>query len=90
MSHTPLYLWGALGVVAIIVLAQAARHPAQVVGKLVRSAIAGCLFILAINWLGGYIQFHLPFNPYTALTAGLLGIPGVLALVVLHLWMIPT
>ncbi|MCL6626779.1 MULTISPECIES: pro-sigmaK processing inhibitor BofA family protein [Alicyclobacillus] len=89
MSHTSLYLWAALGLIAVIVLAQAARHPGQVLGKLIRSAAAGCLFVLVVNWLGHYVQFHLPFNPFTALTAGLLGIPGVLALVVLHLWVVP-
>jgi inhibitor of the pro-sigma K processing machinery len=89
MQHASLFLWVGLGLIATFVVVQLLRYPRQILGKLVRSAVAGCLFVLAVNWIGGYLHFHLPFNPFTALTAGLLGIPGVLALVALHLWVFP-
>ncbi|MCL6594563.1 MAG: pro-sigmaK processing inhibitor BofA family protein, partial [Alicyclobacillus sp.] len=49
--------------------------------------VLGCLFIYAVNWVGQQFHFHLPLNPVTALTAGFLGIPGLVALVALHLWL---
>jgi inhibitor of the pro-sigma K processing machinery len=88
MSHSAqLILWVGVGLVALVVVIQVAKYPSQVFWKLMKSAVVGCLFIFAIDWIGQYFHFHMPFNPLTALTAGLLGIPGVIALVTLQLWL---
>lgn len=88
MTQQQLLIGLALFLVGAVVITQFARYPGQMVWKLVKSAVLGCLFVLAVNWIGGYFQFHLPFNPVTALTAGFLGIPGVAALVALKLWVV--
>jgi inhibitor of the pro-sigma K processing machinery len=77
-----------LFLVGVFVVTQFIRYPGQLLWKIAKSAVLGCLFVFAVNWIGQYFQFHLPFNPITALTAGLLGIPGVIALVVLKAWIV--
>lgn len=88
MTEQHLLIGIGLFLVGVYVVSQFVRYPGQMFWKLVKSAILGCLFVLAVNWIGGYFQFHLPFNPITALTAGFLGIPGVAALVVLKAWIV--
>lgn len=83
------YLWIAGGLVGIFLLAQIFQHPKHSLWLIVRTAVMGCLFILAVDWIGQYFHYHLPFNPLTAVTAGLLGIPGVAALIVMQLWLFP-
>lgn len=87
MTQGHLLLYILIGIVALIVLAQVFRHPGQVFWKLAKTAALGCLFVLAVNWVGGYFHYHLPFNAITALTAGFLGIPGVGMLIGLQLWL---
>lgn len=84
-GHMLLYL--ALAVVAGIALVQIFRHPGLVFWKLAKSAAIGCLFVLGVNFIGHYFQYHLPLNAFTALTAGFLGLPGVGMLVALNLWL---
>lgn len=81
-----LALWTGIALVGLFALSQVARYPKQVFWRFAKAAALGCLFILAVNWVGGYFHYHLPFNPYTALVAGFLGVPGMAALVTLHLW----
>ncbi|MCL6516604.1 pro-sigmaK processing inhibitor BofA family protein [Alicyclobacillus sp.] len=80
-------VWIGLALVGVFVVAQVVRYPGQVFWWLVKSAALGCLFVFAVNWVGQYLHYHLPFNPITALTAGFLGIPGLAALILLHLWL---
>ncbi|GMA50570.1 sigmaK-factor processing regulatory BofA [Alicyclobacillus contaminans] len=88
MSEQHLLIGIGLFLIGVYAVAQVVRYPRQMAWKLVKSAVLGCLFVLAVNWIGGYFHFHLPFNPVTALTAGFLGIPGVAALIVMKLWLV--
>ncbi len=88
MTQHQLLIGIGLFLAGVYVVSQFVRYPGQMFWKLAKSAVLGCLFVLAVNWIGGYFQFHLPFNPITALTAGFLGIPGVAALVVLKAWIV--
>lgn len=83
------FLWLGGGLIGVFVLAQLLQHPRQIVWKLSKSAVLGCLFVFAVNWIGQYFHYHLPFNAVTALTAGFLGLPGVAALITLQLWLFP-
>ena len=40
--------------------------------------------ILLVNTFGGNIGLHIPFNFVTAIVSGILGIPGVIALIILN------
>jgi len=88
--HGHWLLWCGAGLVLLFLIAQVVQYPKLILFRLAKSAVFGVLFVVAVNWIGGYFNFHLPFNPATALTAGFLGIPGVAALVTLHLWVFPS
>ena len=90
VAKDSLFLWLGGGLLGIFILAQILQHPRQIFFKLFKSAILGCLFVLAVNWIGQYFHYHMPFNPVTALTAGFLGLPGVAALITLQLWIFPS
>lgn len=90
MPHESWLLWIGAGLIGLFIVAQFFRSPTQLMWRAVKGIALGCLFVFAVNWVGGYFNFHLPFNPATALTAGFLGLPGVIALVTLKLWMFPT
>lgn len=89
-QHESWLLLGGAGLLGLFLLTQVVQYPKKILWTLTKSAVFGVLFVVAVNWVGGYFNFHLPFNPATALTAGFLGIPGVLALVTLHLWVFPS
>ncbi len=59
--------------------------PLRLIGRLVLNGIAGGLMLLLVNLLGSVLGIHININPVTALTAGFLGIPGVIMLLLLEL-----
>ena len=67
-------------VVACIVvyyLIRALSRPIAELGRmLLRSAVAFC-GIWAVNIIGGFVGFHMGLNLVSALTIGILGLPGV-------------
>ncbi|MCF8566273.1 pro-sigmaK processing inhibitor BofA family protein [Alicyclobacillus tolerans] len=85
MGKEQLYLLIGGGLVGVFILTQVIEHPKKIAWTLVKSAVMGCLFVFAVNWVGQYFHYHMPFNPFTALTAGLLGLPGVAALIATQL-----
>ncbi|QSO47906.1 pro-sigmaK processing inhibitor BofA family protein [Alicyclobacillus mengziensis] len=90
MTQSHLLLYVGLAAIAGVTLVQVFRHPGLVFWKLAKSAAIGCLFVFAVNWIGQYFHYHLPFNAFTALTAGFLGLPGVGMLVALNVWLYHT
>lgn len=90
MQNTQMYIWVGLVLIGLFVLLQIVKYPKQVLWKLVKTAVLGLLFVFAVNWVGQSFHYHLPLNAFTAATAGILGIPGVAALVALHVWLFPS
>lgn len=86
MQIPAIWLWVGVIVVVAFLIGQFFRKPTRVAWIILRNSALGCIFVFAVNWIGTYTQFHLPFNPVTALTAGFLGLPGVAALIVMKLW----
>ncbi|MDB5084854.1 MAG: SigmaK-factor processing regulatory protein BofA, partial [Bacilli bacterium] len=41
-----------------------------------------------LNLIGQQIHLHVPYNPITIGVTGLLGIPGLIAILVLHTWIV--
>ncbi|UOF91784.1 pro-sigmaK processing inhibitor BofA family protein [Fodinisporobacter ferrooxydans] len=67
-------------------VSQLFQNPMKVIGFFVRSALIGCAGIYIINLLGQNFHLHIGFNWITAAVAGVLGIPGLIALVVIKMW----
>ncbi|PWK05159.1 pro-sigmaK processing inhibitor BofA family protein [Tumebacillus permanentifrigoris] len=75
-------------VVLIYLVGQFMREPGVALMNLLRGVIVGLVALFLVNFAGQYFGFHIGLNPFTALTAGLLGLPGVAALVVIQIWLV--
>jgi len=86
LFHGHWWIWAGAAMVLLYVIAQVVKYPKQILWKLGKSAVIGCLFVIAVNWVGSYFHYHMPLNAVTTLVSGFLGLPGVAALVALQLW----
>lgn len=71
-------------VIAMIIVAKFLSWPLKKIFKLIFNVILGLVMILLVNVFGVSIGLSIPFNFVTAAVAGLLGLPGVIVLVILH------
>lgn len=78
------YVIFVLCIIALVIIAKIFLWPLKKILKLIFNIIFGIFLILITNILGESIGLHIPFNIVTALIAGILGTPGVIALIVLH------
>jgi len=78
-------LWVIIIVLAVLALLVGVLiRPFQVIKKLAVKTGVGIALLFLFNYVGGLISFTLPFNLVTVLTAGFLGIPGILLLTYLQ------
>lgn len=83
------FLLSAVGVIfAIIIISRIARSPLQVVFRLIRGLTISAIGLWFLNLIGQQIHLHVPYNPITIGVTGLLGIPGLIAILVLHTWIV--
>lgn len=54
--------------------------PMQIIFKLVVNSLLGGLFLIAINFIGSYWNFHIPLNLVSSVIVGILGLPGTILL----------
>ena len=74
----------AVGLVLLFFLIRIFYTPLKFAVKLIGNAIAGGLFLLFINLVGGIVNIQIGINIFTALTVGLLGIPGAALMLILQ------
>ncbi|OEH84312.1 hypothetical protein BHU72_10935 [Desulfuribacillus stibiiarsenatis] len=72
--------------ISIVYAGQRFTKPAQVIARLVFQLAVGIIAILAFNLVATPFDVHIAVNPVTALITGYLGIPGFLALLCIHLF----
>lgn len=60
----------------------------QWLGKGFVKVVIGVFLLFVANVLGGYMGYYVPFNLVTVGVAGLLGIPGVLSLVGIKMFIV--
>lgn len=78
----------AAGLVVLYVLAMVLVVPLKWIGKLIFSSIIGFIVLTVINLIGGALfAFTLPLNAVNALVTGIFGVPGVILLVLLKLFL---
>ena len=46
----------------------------------------GGIALIIINWIGAFFGFHIDLNFFSALITGALGIPGIIILVILKMF----
>ncbi len=69
--------------IAVIVVAKLLAWPVKKIIKLALNIVLGIVMIVLVNTFGATIGITIPFNIVTALIAGILGVPGVIALIVI-------
>lgn len=74
----------AFGLVLLYVIGYIMLVPIKIILKLMINSIIGGIVLMALNFLGGFVHFYIPINPFTAVITGFLGIPGILMLLFLR------
>ena len=80
-------LLGAAVLVAIYVLIKILAAPIKKIFKLLLNAVCGFVLLFIANFIGGFFNFAIPVNILTCIIAGAFGIPGVIFLGVVVLFM---
>lgn len=60
--------------------------PFKIIMKIIGNSILGGILIFIVNLIGGMFNFHIGLNVVTAIVTGILGIPGVILLILLKLF----
>ncbi|WP_379971510.1 pro-sigmaK processing inhibitor BofA family protein [Ectobacillus sp. sgz5001026] len=78
-----------VGCILLLLVMGASLKPIRFIGSLFVKVAVGALFLFGLNVIGAQVNFHIPINFMTACISGLLGIPGVAALVIIKLFVLP-
>lgn len=60
--------------------------PIKKVLKLILNSLLGGLAIYIINLIGAGFNFHIGLNVFTSVLVGILGVPGVICIVILKIF----
>lgn len=77
----------ALGLVLLYIIGWLLLIPSRFVWRLIAGGLLGGLALWLVNLFGGLFDFSVAINPFTALTVGFLGVPGVALVVLLQLFL---
>lgn len=75
-----------LGFIILYILMWVFIKPVKIALRLIVNSVIGALLLIIFNYIGGLWGFTIGVNVFTALTCGVLGIPGFLLLLVLKLF----
>lgn len=78
----------AVGLIVLLLLFGATFKPFRFVGKLAVKFIIGGILLFFLNTIGTNFGLHIPINASTTVVAGILGIPGIAALVVIKMFIV--
>ena len=78
-----------VGMILLLFLIGTPVKPLRLLGRFSVKLIMGAVILYLVNIVGGKYGMHIPINPSTTLVSGILGFPGVAALVVIQKWIIP-
>lgn len=88
MNHA-VVIGGILTLIFCLLLFGARVKPIRFIGMLFVKCAIGALVLFVVNMIGGQFDFHLPINVGTTVVSGLLGLPGLFALIIIKLYIIP-
>ena len=73
-------------IIMIFIIGKIFLWPIKMILKLIASSLIAGFCILLINTLFAGAGIFIPLNPVTALTAGVLGVPGLVMLLLFNLF----
>ncbi len=74
------------GIVLILFIGKIFLMPLKLVFKLIYNGVIGGIMLYVINFIGSHFGFTIALNPVTALVAGFLGIPGIVLLILVKIF----
>lgn len=75
-------------IIGIFIIGKIFIVPIKVIMKLILNTILGGILLYIINIIGGTFNFHIGINLITTLVTGILGIPGVVLLILLQIFIL--
>lgn len=72
-----------VGLIVAYFLLRLLWGPAKLLLRIAYALAIGTAAIGLINLVGGLAQFHIPFNAVSVLSAGFLGVPGIVLVIML-------
>ena len=69
--------------IAVVIVAKMLAWPVKKIIKLAVNVVLGIIMIYLVNTFGMVVGIKIPFNIVTALIAGILGVQGVVALILI-------
>lgn len=75
-----------VAIIALIIIVKLFAWPITILIKLVLNGVAGAVLLFLVNLVGSLVNFSIGINAITALIAGFFGVPGVIVLVILKLF----
>jgi len=76
------------GLLGLYLIGTALFQPLRLLVRLAACLLLGGGLLFAINAVFGHLGLHIAINPVTLLTAGILQLPGVALLVLVHYFII--
>jgi inhibitor of the pro-sigma K processing machinery len=74
--------------VILIMMLGAPMKPMKWIGQASIKLLIGVLLLFFANVFGAGFGLHIPINMVTAVIAGILGVPGLLSLTAIQLWVL--
>ncbi|UOQ44697.1 pro-sigmaK processing inhibitor BofA family protein [Halobacillus salinarum] len=62
--------------------------PLKWVGHALTRLIVAVILLFFVNLFGSQFGLHIPINGFTAVVSAILGVPGVLSITAIHLWIL--
>ncbi|PTX53090.1 inhibitor of the pro-sigma K processing machinery [Melghirimyces profundicolus] len=75
------------GVVLFMLISKSVIKPLRWVWYSLLYTAVGALVLFLLNLAGEWVDFRLPINPVTSFVTGVLGLPGLVCLVVIKLFL---
>lgn len=78
-----IFIGAIVALVALLFFSKASFKPLRLIGRIAVRFVVGALFLFCVNLFGESVGIHVPINIVTTGVSGLLGFPGVAALIVI-------
>jgi inhibitor of the pro-sigma K processing machinery len=86
----PIYVVSIISVIIILLLLFGTPlKPIQFIGQVIVKLLIGAVLLFFLNTIGNQFDIHVPINWITSAISGFLGIPGIAALTIIQLYIIP-
>lgn len=82
-ANVELVIYGVIGIVILYIVLKIFKWPL----KILLNGLFGVVLLYIVNGIGARFNFSIGINLVTALIAGILGVPGVAALIIFKLFM---